>query len=86
MTKINDNHLEFLDRLRNSGETNMFGARPYVQKHFGLNTKDAGAILQQWMDTFSERSDKGEVNEDDDSYYDVSDEVDFSFVMGLRNQ
>lgn len=48
-------HLVFLDNLRASGATNMFGARPYLQRAFGLKPKDAGAILVYWMRTFSER-------------------------------
>lgn len=27
---LTDDHLEYLDELRESGVTNMFGARPYV--------------------------------------------------------
>lgn len=50
-----NNHLEFLDDLRESGETNMWGGGQYVEQHFGLNKHDAGAILLYWMSTFSTR-------------------------------
>ena len=48
--------LEYLDELRDSGVTNMFGARPYLQAEFRhLTTTEAGKILAYWMRTFSER-------------------------------
>ncbi len=42
----------YLDRLRRSGVTNMFGAAPYLQEEFGLDEKEARDILLKWMDTF----------------------------------
>lgn len=49
-------YLEFLDILRESGVTNMFGAAPYLQEEFPeLNRNEARRILQHWMQTFSER-------------------------------
>lgn len=50
-----DEHLKYLDRLRESGKTNMFGAAPYLQKKFGIDRKEAGQILLEWMRTFSAR-------------------------------
>jgi len=50
-----DKHLEYLDDLRESGETNMYGARPYLQEEFGLSKIDARDILLYWMQTFSAR-------------------------------
>ncbi len=48
-----DEHLEYLDELRESGETNMFGARVYLLREFPeLNKQDAGDILSYWMQTF----------------------------------
>ena len=52
---VTDEHLEYLDDLRESGVTNMFGATPYVEGEFDLNREDARAILNYWMATFSER-------------------------------
>lgn len=49
---VNDEHLDYLDELRESGDTNMFGARPYLMEEFGLNKTDAAAILTYWMKTF----------------------------------
>lgn len=46
----------FLDDLRESGVTNMFGARPYVQKEFpGLGQQGSAEYLGKWMSTFEER-------------------------------
>ena len=52
---VTEDHLEYLDDLRESGVVNMFGAAPYVRREFGLSEKDAGDTLQYWMDTFSNR-------------------------------
>ena len=42
----------YLDDLRESGVTNMFGATPYLQEEFDLNKKDAGDVLVAWMNGF----------------------------------
>lgn len=48
-----DEHLDFLDDLRESGETNMFGAAPYLREEFDDLTKDeARKITVYWMQTF----------------------------------
>lgn len=39
----------YLDDLRVSGVTNMFGARPYLANAFGIDGKDAAAILVEWL-------------------------------------
>lgn len=46
-----EKYFEYLDRLRQSGETNMFGAVPYLQKEFPelCEKKKAIQILQAWM-------------------------------------
>lgn len=59
-----DEMLEFLDELRESGETNMFGAAPYLEEeypelaagHSGFGSSpNAKAVLSYWMRSFSER-------------------------------
>lgn len=53
---INEKYFEFLDNLRESGITNMFGAISYLTSAFPELLKDeAKDILKEWMDTFSER-------------------------------
>ena len=39
----------------------MFGARPYIQEHFGISKYQASDFLKEWMQTFNERASKGEV-------------------------
>lgn len=45
----------FLDGLRKSGETNMFGASPFIQNEFDIDEKEAYKFLVEWMRTFGER-------------------------------
>ena len=45
-------YYEFLEMLRQSGETNMFGAAPYLEKHMGLDRKEARAVLNSWMENY----------------------------------
>ena len=40
----------WLNRLRESGETNMYGASPYLQCAFSLNKREASKILVEWME------------------------------------
>ncbi len=42
----------FLNALRESGKTNMFGAGPYIQKKFNITKYDAQRFLVKWMETF----------------------------------
>lgn len=49
---VEDEHLEYLDELRESGVTNMFGAGSYLQEYFGLDRKEASTVLTYWMKTF----------------------------------
>ena len=54
---IKDMHT-FLNDLRDSGVTNMFGAAPYLQKEFGLDKREARQVLANWMQSFSEHLDE----------------------------
>lgn len=48
---------EFLDDLRESGVTNMFGAAPYISSTYPFISKaSARHLLTEWMETFSERN------------------------------
>jgi len=51
---VTDEQLNFLDILRESGATNMFGATPYLQDEFGLEKTKALDTLLYWMETFGE--------------------------------
>ena len=39
----------YLDELRESGATNMFGAGPYVESEFGISKKEAKEFVLGWM-------------------------------------
>tara|TARA_R100001129_G_scaffold123840_1_gene86406 strand:+ start:347 stop:511 length:165 start_codon:yes stop_codon:yes gene_type:complete len=43
---------KYLDDLRVSGETNMFGAGIYLQEEFGLGKREAREILVKWHKSF----------------------------------
>jgi hypothetical protein len=52
---LTDEHLEYLDELRESAVTNMFGAAPWLARAYGLDVETARKYLSFWMATFSER-------------------------------
>ena len=39
----------YLNELRDSGVTNMFGATPYIQEEFSLDKKTAKDLFIQWI-------------------------------------
>jgi len=45
---------EYLNELRESGETNMYGARPYVENRFGIDRTEAGRLVTLWMTNFND--------------------------------
>ena len=49
---MRNEYFEYLNNLRDSGVTNMFGAGPYLQQAFGLTKYEARDILIQWMESF----------------------------------
>ena len=48
------NEFIFLNRLRESGATNMFGAAPYLESAFDLDRREAKAALMAWMQWVNE--------------------------------
>jgi hypothetical protein len=52
---VEDEHLTYLDDLRVSGETNMWGAGAWLTDEFGITRRQASVILTYWMDSFVER-------------------------------
>lgn len=50
---------QYLDNLRESSETNMFGAAPYVAAAFDMDAATARRYLARWMTTFSDRHPRG---------------------------
>ena len=51
-TLMTEEHRTFLNDLRESGATNMFGAAPYVQDEFGVSRNEARQIVSEWMSSF----------------------------------
>jgi hypothetical protein len=50
-----EEYFAFLEALRQSGRTNMFGAAPYLRKEWPeLTRTEARDILLSWMDSFNE--------------------------------
>ena len=45
----NNKYWLFLESLRQSGVTNMYGAVPYLQEAFRIDKEDAKRILADWM-------------------------------------
>ena len=48
-TKIMRKEFTYLNRLRESGATNMFGAAPYLEMEFDLDRREAKQVLMDWM-------------------------------------
>jgi hypothetical protein len=46
----------YLDTLRESGVTNMFGAGPYLEGEFGVSRREARDLLLEWIETYATRS------------------------------
>lgn len=44
---------EYLDTLRESGVTNMFGAGQYLQQAFDIDRREAKSVLLEWMNQYS---------------------------------
>lgn len=50
--KIKEEVYGYLNDLRESGVTNMFGAGSYLQDEFEMDSKTARVWLSQWMKDF----------------------------------
>lgn len=47
-----DTMFTYLEGLRQSGVTNMFGAGPYLEREFGLDRNEAKKVLVDWMKSY----------------------------------
>jgi len=47
---VTDEMIEYLDGLRDSGATNMFGAGPWLQRRYGVDKYQAEEIVLYYMD------------------------------------
>jgi hypothetical protein len=52
---LKNEYLKYLDKLRESGETNMYFSAPYLEKEFNLEKDFARQVVAFWMKSFSEK-------------------------------
>ena len=50
---LTQEHHDYLIELRDSGETNMWGAAPYIEREFGVSRADGKTILLEWIEYMS---------------------------------
>ena len=55
----------YLNRLRESGETNMYGASPYLQCAFDMTRREASKVLIEWMEWVSANPSNRDLDYDD---------------------
>ena len=48
-TNIMRKEFRYLNRLRESGATNMYGAAPYLEMEFDMTRREARQVLIEWM-------------------------------------
>lgn len=53
MAKTTNEYWIYLEDLRRSGVTNMFGATPYLMEAFDLEKREATKILTDWMQNYN---------------------------------
>ena len=58
MDATTNEHYEFLDMLRETGQINMFGAGSHLMDQFDLTKYEANRILLSWMETYEDRKGK----------------------------
>lgn len=52
MKPTQEDVFEYLDELRDSGVTNMWGSPAYVEREFGITWNEATKWVSKWMDSF----------------------------------
>lgn len=70
----NEEMFAYLDALRKSGQTNMFGAASYLEDRFGVSKETASAALSAWMKSFGARQASGEVAKNEANWRDILDD------------
>ena len=48
-SKTREEMFDYLEILRKSGATNMFGAAPYLAEEFDINQADAKQVVVEWV-------------------------------------
>lgn len=54
MSMSNNDYYNYLEWLRRTGTTNMFGAGIYLEEEFDLDESEARKILMFWMNHYDE--------------------------------
>ena len=62
--EMKDDVFEYLDELRESGETNMFGAHTYVMETFEISKIMAIKFVASWMESYGESRLQNFLNKD----------------------
>lgn len=52
-TQTEKKAMNYLNELRDSGITNMYGACPFIENAFGLDRGESKRILILWMNNFN---------------------------------
>lgn len=52
MKDMQAEYFKYLEELRNSGVTNMFGAGEFLEEAFGLEKQEAQRVLIEWMKSY----------------------------------
>lgn len=55
MDEHKEEYFIYLDGLRESGVTNMYGAGAYLEATFPIDPNEARDVLMDWMATFESR-------------------------------
>lgn len=50
-----EKYFAYLEDLRDSGETNMWGAGAYLEEEFSLTHREAKDILLAWIHSFNKK-------------------------------
>ena len=53
ITKEEKEMFDYLNDLRDSGITNMYGASPYIEEQFEIEEPKARKVLSKWMNNFN---------------------------------
>ena len=55
IAEFQEDYFKYLNELRASGVTNMWGAGPYLEDEFNLTEQEAKDVLLAWIKSFEEK-------------------------------
>jgi hypothetical protein len=56
--KLKNKHIKYLEKLRDSGVTNMWGAGVYLEREFVLTADEAKEILTAWIKSYKQKEER----------------------------